>query len=104
LPHGIGAPAWHAPEPLHVAAGIATPPAHEAAPHAVPDGQSAQAPALQLPSRPQVDAAMATHRLRGSGAPFKAGPQVPFMLPFSAAEHAWHAVSHAMLQQNPSTQ
>ncbi len=43
------------------------------------------------------------HSLSGS-VPLVIAAHVPFAPPVFAAEHAWHVVEHAELQQNPSTQ
>jgi hypothetical protein len=89
---------------LQVGAATWLPPEHEPAPHTVPDGQSLQAPPLHLPSVPQVDAAVAAQRSRGSLLPSVATLHVPFTPPVSAAEQAWQASVHILSQQNPSTQ
>jgi hypothetical protein len=39
---------------------------------------------------------------RGSATPFVTGPHVPFAPPVRAAEQAWHAPVHELLQQKPS--
>jgi len=70
----------------------------------VPEGQSAQAPAVHVPSVPQVVSAVTTQMPRGSLSPLVTFTHLPFMLPVSAAEQAWQAVLHAELQQKPSTQ
>ncbi len=84
--HGTDAPSWHAPEPLHAA--VVAVPFAQADAHAVPAGQSWQAPAWHLPSVPQVDAAFVAHRPRGSAIPSFAAAHVPFTPPVRAAEHA----------------
>jgi hypothetical protein len=102
--HGVLLPALQVPAPLHAGAAVWFPPEHDPAPHTVPESQSRQAPALHLPSVPQLDAAVTAQRPRGSGLPFVASAHVPFVPPVSALEHAWHAPVHAVLQQTPSTQ
>jgi hypothetical protein len=87
--------------PLAVPASQSTPP-----PHAAPLGKSAQVPALpHTPLLPQVLGSSAAHRSPGS-LPAFAAPQVPDASPLTllAAEHAWHAPSHAELQHTPSAQ
>ena len=100
--HGTADPAWQLPAPSQVA--VSWLPAVHADAHTVAAGQSAHAPAWHVPLVPQLDAAVTTHRPRGSSTPFVAGAQVPFVPPLSAAEHAWQAVAHAVSQQKPSTQ
>ena len=91
------------PEPSHSSADSA-PPEHDTAPHTVPEGQSSHAPALQLPSAPQVDAGVAEQRPRGSALPSAAAAQVPSVPPVFAAEQAWQAVSQAVSQHTASAQ
>jgi hypothetical protein len=88
--HAVTVPALHVPEPLQVAAEVWFPVKleHDAAVHTVPEGQSRHAPALHVPSKPQLDAAVAAQRLRGSTVPSTTLPQVPFAFPLSVAEHA----------------
>ena len=81
-----------------------TPAEQDTAPHSVLEGQSSQAPALHLPSVPQVDSVVVTHTARGSALPSIAGPQTPSVPPVFAAEHAWQALSHAASQHTPSMQ
>ena len=100
--HAIGAPGAHVPEPLQLAV-LWDPPAHDVV-QSVPEGQSAHAPALHLPSRPQLVCAVAAQRPRGSVVPLVAALQVPSAPPVSAPAQAWHAPVHAMSQRTPSTQ
>jgi hypothetical protein len=104
--HGVIAPPWlQAPLPLQVSAAVCVPLVQEAATQTVPLGQSAHAPPLQLPSVPQVDAAVAMQMLRGSGWLFAALPQWPVLGNcWSDPRHAWHALVQALLQQTPSAQ
>ena len=103
--HAAVTPDAQVPAPLQVAAEVSLPPEHEAAVQTVPEGQRSQAPPEHLPSVPQVEAAVAAHRPRGSVAAFLALPQVPSAPDcLSAAEHASQAPLHAALQQTPSTQ
>ncbi len=102
--HGVVVPAVHAPLPLHNAADVSDPAAHDDAPHTVPAGQSSHAPALHLPSVPQVAGVAAVHSPRGSAVPSVASEQVPFVPPVRDAAQAWQAPLHAVWQQNPSTQ
>jgi hypothetical protein len=83
---------------------VCIPAEHDAAPHAVPLGQSRQAPAWHLPSVPHVDGAVATQTPRGSVVPLVTLLHIPFVPPVSAAEQAWHAEVHAESQQNLSAQ
>jgi hypothetical protein len=92
------------PTPLHVPALVCIPAEHEPGMQSEPEGQFRHAPALHLPSVPHVDAAVATQTLLGSVVPLVAAAHVPLTPPVSAAEHAWQAVLHAVLQQNPSAQ
>jgi hypothetical protein len=96
--------ALQVPAPSHVRVAVSTPAEHEAAAHMVPDGHSWHTPPAHLPSLPQVDAAFAAHRPRGSIVPSITVAQVPFAPPVSAPEQLWQAPPHAVLQQKPSTQ
>ena len=93
------APAVQLPVPLHWPAAVCDPPAHDGLVQAVVVGQSAQAPPEHLPSAPQLVAIDVAQMLRGSAVPLMALLQVPLLPPLSAAEHAWHAELHALLQQ-----
>jgi hypothetical protein len=53
----------------------------------VPEGQSAQAPAVQVPLVPQLVWAVVVQTFRGSG-PLLTPAQVPLVPPVSAAEQA----------------
>ena len=92
------------PAPSQARAGVSVPPEHDAAAHTLPAGQSRHAPARHVPSVPQVDAAFAAQRPRGSAVPSVTVPQAPSAPPVSAAEQAWQAPAHAVPQQKPSTQ
>jgi hypothetical protein len=79
----------HAPLPLHVPGVVSMPFAHEALTHTVAGPYFAHAPALHVPSVPQLVAAVIAQRWCGSTAPSLAAPQVPSApLPLSAAEQA----------------
>jgi hypothetical protein len=60
------------PEPLQVPSVVCIPDEHDAVAQTVPEGQSSHAPALHFPSVPQLEAAVAAQRLRGSSVPFVA--------------------------------
>jgi hypothetical protein len=92
----------HTPAPSQAPAVVAVPPEHTL--HAVPEGQRSHAPALHLPSVPQLAEAVAAQSPRGSVLPSVALAQVPFAPPVRAAEQAWQAPAQAVSQQKPSTQ
>jgi hypothetical protein len=95
----------HAPLPSHSMAVEIMLPVHDcAAPHDVDAGHFEHAPALHLPSVPQVLIAVVAHIPRGSAAPFVALAHVPSLPPVSAALHALHALVQALSQHLPSTQ
>jgi hypothetical protein len=103
-PHERVPPSTQVPAPLQVSVSDAIEAAQDAALQTVPLGQSRHVPApLQLPSVPQLDAALGAHSLCGS-LPAGIDPHVPFDPPVSAALHALHVPLHALLQQKPSTQ
>jgi hypothetical protein len=93
--------AGHAPAPLQLAATVATPPAQLAARHDTVAAATAHAPAL--PHNPVFPHGGADPQ-RASAAPTVIAAHVPLAPPVLAAEQALHAVVHALLQQNPSTQ
>jgi hypothetical protein len=92
----------HVPAPSQEPVVTAIPPEQTA--HEVPAGQLSQAPALHLPSVPQLDASVTAQTPRGSLSPSITVLQVPFAAPVRAAEQAWQAPVQAESQQKPSTQ
>jgi hypothetical protein len=101
--HAAVEPLPHVPVPLHVAAVVSSPLAHEAAPHGVVgDACSHVPPAPHLPSLPQV--VVTAHCPAGAVVPAVMLPHVPLATPVSANAQAWHVPLHAELQQIPPTQ
>jgi hypothetical protein len=96
-------PGLQVPAPSQVEAFCETPPEQEAAAHTVPLGQSAQAPDMQVPIFPQLEALSAGQESCGS-VPFLTLWHVP-LAPFVwALEQAWQVLPHELLQQKLSTQ
>jgi hypothetical protein len=90
------------PLPLQVAAGVATPAAHEASRQGVPEGWLRQAPApLQVPSVPQLVAGVTMHMPLGSATPEGTLVQVPTEPPTVQLRQP---PAQASLQQTPSAQ
>jgi hypothetical protein len=92
------------PLPSQLAAVVCVPPEQDAPEHGVPLLQFWQTPPSHLPSLPQLACAVVLHTPRGSTLPLVAAAQVPFGMPVSVAEQAWHASLHCESQQKPSWQ
>ena len=103
-PHEVALATMQLPEPSHDWP-VCQPLLQVVAPHAVPCGCSAQAPApLHVPMVLQVVDAVLAHSFCGSVA-LAIGPHTPlFPEPLIAALQAVHGPVHAVSQQKPSTQ
>ena len=103
--HAVLVPNEQLPSPSHDVLVISIEPIHEVFMQGVPIGQCAHMPFEHVPSVPQLVCVVTVQTPRGSGTPLVfTGAHVPFAIPVSCIEHAWHVVSHALSQQKPSTQ
>lgn len=101
--HETFAGTLHEPEPEQLPSSVSLPPVHEAVPHVVLAGQSAQAPPVHVPVVPHDVEAVVAHEPWGL-VPSGALLHVPSAPTLSAAVHAWQLPVHAVLQQTPSAQ
>jgi hypothetical protein len=92
----------HTPAPSH--AWLTTfPPPQPIPPQSVPAPQNSHAPFTHAPVVPHVSGASASQSLDGS-VMLSTAAHCPFAAPVSALLHASQRLSHAAVQQKPSTQ